>query len=142
MPGQPSPSAAESATNFDLETGAPTLVTIDNFEPMMAANTTLPLPPVAGNQWATTPFNQSATLNPLQNDVAYAGAAMVWRPFSPTRDGHSHNRGPGSSQRLPFPAPCHDFSRSFRPLPPTRDSYRGATIPPTTVNKSGARLSY
>jgi mannan endo-1,4-beta-mannosidase len=76
MPGQPSPSAAESPTNFDLEAGAPTLITIDNFERMMAANTMLPLPPVAGNQWATTPFNQPVTLNPLQNDVAYAGATI------------------------------------------------------------------
>ena len=76
MPGQPSPSAAESSNNFDLQAGAPTLITIENFERMMAANTVLPLPPVAGDQWATTPFNQPATLDPLQNDVAYAGATI------------------------------------------------------------------
>jgi mannan endo-1,4-beta-mannosidase len=75
-PGQTSAAAQESSNNFDLKDGSPSLLAMGNFAQMMTANAVLPLPPVAGDQWVTTPFGQSTTLNPFQNDVAYAGAMI------------------------------------------------------------------
>ena len=75
LPGS-SVSTAESPDGFDLEAASPILATIGNFEQEMAANKLLPLPPVAGDQWATTAANTAVTLNPLSNDVAYGGATI------------------------------------------------------------------
>jgi mannan endo-1,4-beta-mannosidase len=76
MPGSPSPYFAESSNGFDVEATAPILLTVGDFAQMMEANSAMALPPVAGDQWATTPFNSNVNLNPLGNDVAYAGAAI------------------------------------------------------------------
>lgn len=75
LPGS-SVSTAESPDGFDLEASSPILQTMGNFEQEMAANAMLPLPPVAGFQWATTPSNDPVTLNPLANDIAYDGATI------------------------------------------------------------------
>jgi mannan endo-1,4-beta-mannosidase len=75
LPGS-SVSTAESPDGFDLEAASPILLTMGNFEQEMAANAMLPLPPVAGEQWATTAANTAVTLNPLGNDIAYAGATI------------------------------------------------------------------
>lgn len=76
QPGVPSPLATEESSNLDLEAGSPILLTVGNFAQMMAANRPLSFPPVAGGQWATTPMNTPVTLNPAQNDVAYAGVTI------------------------------------------------------------------
>ncbi len=75
LPGS-SVSTAESPDGFDIEAASPILQTMGNFEQEMAANAMLPLPPVAGDQWTTTPANMAVTLNPLGNDIAYAGATI------------------------------------------------------------------
>ncbi len=74
--GEPGAAFAESNNSFDLSDQAPLLTTMNNFAQMMAANTPLSFPPVADNQWATTPYNHPVTLSPTQNDVAYAGLAI------------------------------------------------------------------
>ncbi len=74
--GEPGAPSAEANSSFDLYDGAPLLITMRNFAASMTSNTELPFPPVADDQWATTPFNQAVTLNPLQNDFAYAGASV------------------------------------------------------------------
>jgi len=76
LPGTPPPSAAESASAFDLEAGSPVLLMMGDFAQIMAANAEQPFPPVAGYQWASTPFNQAATLNVLFNDVAFGTAKI------------------------------------------------------------------
>jgi mannan endo-1,4-beta-mannosidase len=76
LPGTPQPQAAEQASAFDLEAGSPVLLMMGDFAQIMAANSEQPFPPVAGYQWATTPFNQPATLNVLFNDVAYGTAKI------------------------------------------------------------------
>ncbi|MBV9268322.1 MAG: cellulase family glycosylhydrolase, partial [Acidobacteriaceae bacterium] len=74
--GQPGANSAESDGSFDIKEAAPLLNTIHNFSEEITANTNLPFAPVADDAWATTPFNQSTTLTPLGNDVAYAGATI------------------------------------------------------------------
>jgi mannan endo-1,4-beta-mannosidase len=134
MPGTPSPSASESSTNFDLEAGAPTLITIDNFEQMMAANTVLPLAPVAGDQWATTPFNQPATLNPLQNDVAYAGATI--NPSSLDLDPSA----PGQQTFISVYGGMFSLAGQQVQFTPTA-GFNGATQASYTVQDSNGKLS-
>src|SRR5271170_877987 len=75
LPGT-SVSTAESPDGFDLEAASPILQTIGNFEREMAANAMLPLPPVAGDQWANAAANAGVTLSPLGNDIAYNGASI------------------------------------------------------------------
>ena len=75
LPGTPAPSAAESASTFDEESGSPVLSLMSDFAQLMAGSTQQP-PPVAGFQWASTPADQPATLNILSNDVAYGGATI------------------------------------------------------------------
>jgi mannan endo-1,4-beta-mannosidase len=76
LPGSPGPFGAEPPNVFDIEIGSPILQTTGNFEQMMVANGVLPLPPVAGDEWQTTPFGQAVTFTPLGNDIAYDGATV------------------------------------------------------------------
>jgi uncharacterized protein (TIGR03437 family) len=78
MPGSPSPFETElpAPDGFDIAGNSPIFQTIGNLELMLAADKVLPLPPVAGSQWQTTPFGQAVTFTPLANDVAYAGATV------------------------------------------------------------------
>jgi len=76
LPGTPSPANAESASTFDEEAGSPVLPLMSDFEQLMAGSTQQ-LPPVAGYQWATTPFGEPATLNVLSNAVAYGNNATI-----------------------------------------------------------------
>jgi len=78
MPGSPSPFETElpAPDGFDIAGNSPILQTMGNFGQMMAANRVLPLPPVAGSEWQTTPFGQAVTFTPLSNDVAYGGATV------------------------------------------------------------------
>jgi mannan endo-1,4-beta-mannosidase len=75
LPGS-SVSTAESPDGFDLEAASPILQAMGNFEQEMAANGILPLPPVAGEQWATAAANAGVTLSPLGNDIAYNGTSI------------------------------------------------------------------
>ncbi|MGO9010306.1 MAG: IPT/TIG domain-containing protein [Bryobacteraceae bacterium] len=77
LPGTPLPANAEAASTFDEEAGSPVLWLMDDFAQLMAGSTQQLLP-VAGYQWATTPFGQpvTVTLNVLSNDVAYGGATI------------------------------------------------------------------
>ena len=77
LPGTPTPAAAESASTFDEEAGSPVLSLMSDFEQLMAGSTQQ-LPPVAGYQWASTPFGEpvTVTLDVLSNDVAYGGAKI------------------------------------------------------------------
>ncbi len=76
LPGTPAPSAAESASAYDVEAGSPVLLFMGDFAQTMAANSVQQFAPVAGYQWATTPFGQPATLNILSNDVAFGTATI------------------------------------------------------------------
>ena len=75
VPGNPGEAFSDPA-GFDLKTGAPELIVLDNFGQEMAAGHAEIFPPVAGNQAATTAFNTPVTLNPMQNVVAYGGATV------------------------------------------------------------------
>jgi mannan endo-1,4-beta-mannosidase len=77
LPGVPTPANAESASTFDEYAGTPVLPLMSDFAEMMAGSTQQ-LPPVAGDQWATTPFGQPVTvsLDVLSNDVGYGGATI------------------------------------------------------------------
>jgi len=77
--GVPAPSAAQGSSevedSFNEFAGSPVLWLMSDFAQWMAGSTQQ-LPPVAGYQWASTYLDQSATLDVLQNDVAYGGAAI------------------------------------------------------------------
>lgn len=73
--GATAPSAAETYDSWDEHAGAPALTLMSNFAQMMGGSAEQ-FPPVAGNQWATTPFGDPVTLNVVANDVAYGGATI------------------------------------------------------------------
>ena len=73
----PDVTVPESASGFDEYAGSPVLPLMSDFAQIMAANSVESLPPVAGYQWATTPFGEPATLNVLSNDVAYGNNATI-----------------------------------------------------------------
>ncbi len=76
LPGTPQPAAAELPSAFDIEQGSPVLQFMGDFAQIMAANSAQQFAPVAGYQWAATPFGQPATLNVLFNDVAFGNAKI------------------------------------------------------------------
>ena len=77
LPGVPTPANAEPQSGFDEQAGSPVLPLMSDFAGIMAGSTQ-PLPPVAGNQWAATPFGRptTVTFDVLSNAVAYNGAAL------------------------------------------------------------------
>lgn len=77
LPGVPTPANAEAASTFDEYVGSPVLPLMSDFAGIMAGSTQQ-LPPVAGYQWAATPFGEpvTLTLDVLSNDVAYGGATI------------------------------------------------------------------
>jgi len=75
LPGTPAPANAEPASTFDEEAGSPVFFLMSDFAQLMTG-ASQPLPPVAGNEWTTTPAGQPATLDVLSNDVAYSGATI------------------------------------------------------------------
>ncbi len=133
-PGEPEPTAAENDGSFDLEDGAPLLLTIDNFEKQMAANSVLSFPPVADDVWATTPFNQTATLNPVANDVAYAGATID--PSTIDLDPST----PGIQTSVNVYGGTFAVSGGQVQFTPT-SGFNGTTLTPYTVDDSNQQLS-
>lgn len=134
VPGQPSPSAAESSNGFDLEAGAPPLIAVGDFARMIAASSALPFNPVAGNQWATTPFNQPATLDLLQNDVAYAGATI--NPATLDLDPNT----PGQQTTISVYGGTFSLAGQNVQFTPTA-GFSGASQASYTVQDSNGRLS-